>query len=67
MFQHSCSEIDSVQKQVLIHFNIIEAHGDKVLPQNVFLAKPYHRFAYLCLDNIKMYKYAKLIKIYYAV
>ena len=26
MFQHSCSEIGSVRKQVLIHFNIIETH-----------------------------------------
>ena len=25
------------------------------------LAKPNHRFAYLCLDNVKMYKYANKI------
>ena len=34
-------------------------NGDKASPQNLFLAKPNHRFAYMRLDNVKLYKYAK--------
>ena len=39
----------------------------KMFRATVILAKPSHRFAYLCLDNVKIYKYAKLIKIYHAI
>ena len=44
---------------ILIHFNIMETHVCKPiirLFQDFFVAKPSHCFAYLCLDNIKMYK-----------
>ena len=45
---------------VLIHFEIIETQLCKtviMLCQDLFLfvAKPSHCFAYLCLDNVKMY------------
>ena len=32
--------------------------GDLSLSHKKFLAKPIYRFAYRCLDNVKMYKYA---------
>ena len=46
-------EIGSVRKRILIHFNIVDTHVCKMVIK--ILAKPNHRFAYLCLDNVKMY------------
>ena len=49
-------------------------NGDKALP-GIFVTKPSHRFAYLCLDNVKMYSsqtfnvgrayYCQLILVYF--
>ena len=40
-------------------FNIIKTQVCKTVTigfaTKYILAKPYHRFAYLCLDNVKMY------------
>ena len=39
----------------LIHFNIIETgmqNGDEALPRVLFVAKPSHCFAYLCLGDV---------------
>ena len=42
----------------LIHV-VQRMHGPRNLLKQI-LAKPCHRFAYLCLDNVKMYYYANL-------
>ena len=50
--------IGTVQKRVLIQFNIIETHIYKTVTRlchKKILAKLNHRFAYLCLDNVNMY------------
>ena len=43
---------------ILIHYKNIETDVCKTvirLCQEFFVAKPRHHFAYLCLDNVKMY------------
>ena len=67
MFQHSCSEIGSVRKPVLIHFNIIEQSGDKALHtkkswQSLIILL--HTCVSIMLKCISM---QNLIKIYHAV
>ena len=52
--QYSFSEIGSVRKQVQIQFNIIEI-GTRHCHTKKILAKHYHRFAYLYLDNVITY------------
>ena len=73
----SRSEIGSVRKMVLIHFNIVETQVCKTVTRlrqeryaktvtrlcQEFLANPSHRFAYQWLDNIKINKYAKCVPI----